>query len=167
MITRGETWPLLELCVDALLVARASCMSKWSSTLASAMYWPQPRRLHFIHRSFGSDRSFTSDVARPLKLSGECFLATKRESSVWRSSICRAIAYVSRLSRPHHGHDTLSAMSVGEREQRAVRQARRWHAVIDGRCLSCAVVPYRRCQSLSEYECDVIEAFCATRSAVE
>ena len=53
--TRGETWPLPELFVDAALELMLSCMSRWSSKLPSLMYWPQPRRVQFIHRSLGSD----------------------------------------------------------------------------------------------------------------
>jgi hypothetical protein len=43
-------------------------------------------------------------------------------------------------------------MLMCEGEQRAVRQARRWHAEIDARCLSREVVCqvlYRRCWSVN------------------
>ena len=98
--TRGETWPLPELYDDAALEAMESCISRWSSTFASLMYWPQPRRVHFIHRSLGSDCWSTSDGARLLwlEMSGDRVLMTKGESSVCTCSICSLITYESPLS---------------------------------------------------------------------
>lgn len=71
--TRGETVPLLELrelreaYAGSVCAATTSCMFTWSSILASAMYWPQPRRVHLIHRSLASERVSKSATDRPLR----------------------------------------------------------------------------------------------------
>jgi hypothetical protein len=86
--------PLLEAYAGSVCADAASCMLTWSSMLASAMYWPQPRRVHLIHRSLDSDRVSKVEVDRPprWKSSDEGFLMANGESSVCCSSMCSWIA---------------------------------------------------------------------------
>jgi hypothetical protein len=83
--------PLLDADAGSVCADAASCMFTWSSMLASAMYWPQPRRVHLIHRSLDSERASKLAVDRPPR-SDEGFLMANGESSVCCSSMCSWIA---------------------------------------------------------------------------